>query len=65
MWSLVLPPFSPVTVVQVIDTIAFCNVSLNASSKILWGSIALRLVLSVVLLILAVTSTLKESVMMY
>ena len=61
MWPL---PFSPVTVVQVVD-IAFCNVSLNASSKILWESIALRLVLSAMLLILAVTSTLKESVMMY
>jgi hypothetical protein len=60
-----LPPFSPVTVVQVIDA-AFCNISLiNAPVQLLWCIIALRLVLGVILLILAVTSNLKESVMMY
>jgi len=54
-----------VTVVQVIDA-AFCNISLiNAPVQLLWCIIALRLVLGVILLILAVTSNLKESVMMY
>ena len=61
----VLPPFSPVTVVQVID-FSFCNHSLTqASSNLLLGLAALRLILSAVLLFLAIISTLTESVVMY
>ena len=57
--------FSPVTVVQVID-FSFCSSTLsNASSNLLLGVVALRLVLSVMLLVLAAISTLRESVMMY
>ena len=57
--------FSTVTVVQVID-FSFCSSTLsNASSNLLLGVVALRLVLSVMLLVLAAISTLRESVMMY
>ena len=58
--------FSPVTIVQVID-VAFCNISItNVSSQMLpWVITTLRLVLAAMLLILAVISTLKGSVVMY
>jgi hypothetical protein len=61
-----LPTFPPVTVVQVID-FSFCSISFsNAShSQQMLGTGALRFVFSVVLLILAVISTVKQSVVMY
>ena len=63
-----LPPFSPVTVAQVIG-VAFCKISLSSppSQLLPWclQIMALRLMLGAMLLTLAVSSTLKESVMMY
>ena len=60
-----IPPFSTVTIAQVLD-FSFCNFSLtNASSHLLLGITALRIVLSVMLLVLAIFSTLKESVAVY
>jgi hypothetical protein len=57
--------FSPVTVVQVLG-FAFCNISAGSPpSQLLWCIAALRLVLGAIFLILAVTSSLKASVMMY
>ena len=67
MTTYLLPPFSPVTVVQVID-VAFCNMSLsNGSLQQLLGMAraVLQTVLGTLLLILAVISTLKESIVMY
>ena len=62
-----LPPFSPVEVIEVIDLVS-CNISLdqsNASLHLLWGIAILRIVLSVMLLVLALVSTLKQSVVLY
>jgi hypothetical protein len=60
-----LLPFPLVTVVQVID-LSFCNISLsNVSLQTLWGVTALRIILGVMLLILAVIPTLKGAVLMY
>ena len=71
-WPHALPPCSLVTVVQVTIDVAFCNISdepsltwSNALLQLLWGLTAFRLVLGVMLLILAVISTLKDSVVMY
>ena len=69
-WLPPLAPLSPVTVVQVTIDVAFCNISYesslsNALLQQLWGLITLRLVLGVMLLILAVISTLKDSIVMY
>jgi hypothetical protein len=64
MWPL-LHPFSPVTVVQVLD-ISFCNASMsNASFHLVLAIITLGIVLGVMLLMLAVISTLKESFVLY
>jgi hypothetical protein len=69
-WGLICGPLSlttlsPVTIVQVID-VAFCNISVGSPpSQLLWCIVTLRLVLGAILSILAVTSSLKESVMMY
>jgi hypothetical protein len=66
-WNFICGPlyFSPVTVVQVID-FSFCNSSLsNASAHLLLGITAIRVVLGVMLLILAVISNLKQSVALY
>jgi hypothetical protein len=58
-------PFSTVTIIQILE-FSVCNFSLsNASSHLLLGITALRIVLSVMLLVLSVFSTLKESVAMY
>jgi len=58
-----------VTAVQVTIDVAFCNhissEPRDASLKLMWGITAVRMVLGVMLLILAVISTLKESVVMY
>jgi len=57
-----------VTVVQITIDVAFCNVSTvsnNATLQLLWVITALRMVLGVMFLILAVISTLRESVAMY
>ena len=55
-----------VTVVQVVADVAFCNISLsNSPLQLLWGIATLRLGLGVMLLILAVISTLMESVALY
>ena len=61
-----LPLFSPVTAVQVIG-FSFCNSSLtnDRASHLMLGIIVLRIVLSVMLLMLAVVSTFKESIAMY
>jgi hypothetical protein len=64
-WHCLLPPFSPVTVVQIMD-FSFCNISFNdAPSPLLLGATALQFVFSVMLFILAVIPTLKESVVLY
>ena len=63
-----LPPSALVTAVQLTDYVAFCNISTessNAPYQLLWGLTALRIVLGAMLLILAIVSTLKESVAMY
>ena len=68
MASWLLPPFALVSAVQVTDDVASCNLSTessNASLQLLWGLTALRIVLGSMLLILAVISTLKQSVAMY
>jgi hypothetical protein len=61
-----LPPFSPVAAVQV-NEVAFCNIISLSSPPLwlLWCITALRHILGAMLVILAVTSTLKESVVMY
>jgi len=54
-----------VTVVQVID-VSFCNISYSqATSHLLWSLTALRFVFAVTVLMLAVISTLKESIALY
>jgi hypothetical protein len=54
-----------VTVVQIMD-FSFCNISFNdAPSPLLLGATALQFVFSVMLFILAVIPTLKESVVLY
>ena len=56
------------TVVQVTTDVGTCNISSdtsNATLQLLWGITSLRVVLGIMLLILAVISTLKESVVMY
>ena len=59
------PPVSPVTVVQVVN-FSFCNGSFsNASSHLVLTILTLGIVLSVMLLMLAVISTLKQSIMLY
>ena len=53
---------------QVTIDVAFCNFSMepsNASLQLMWSIEALRMILGVMLLTLAVISTLKESVSMY
>ena len=53
---------------QVTTDVAFCNFSVKSSSAsllLMWGIAALRIVLGVMLLMLAVISTLKQSVAMY
>ena len=60
--------FSLATVVQVTMDVAFCNISSepsNAALQLLWGITSLQMALGVMLLILAVISTLKESVVLY
>ena len=70
-WLLPLAPLSPVTVVQVTIDVAFCNISYGPSNSsfklqlVQWGVTALRTVLGIMILILAVISALKESVAMY
>jgi len=61
-----------VTVVQVTIDVAVCNFSSNPSNvdtsksyQLTWGITALRLVLAIMLLILAVIPSLKQSVAMY
>ena len=62
---ILLHHFSSVTVVQAIDS-SFCIFSLsNVSSHLLSGITALQIILSVMLLVLPVISTSKESVAMY
>ena len=64
-WPLSHATFCSVTVVQVID-VSFCNVSYShATSHLLWSLTALRFVFAVMVLTLAVISTLKESVALY
>ena len=60
-----LPPFSPVTIVRVLD-LSFCNISwANAPLLLdLYNDIP-RFVLGATLLVLAVAQTLKQSVDMY
>ena len=60
--------FSLVTAVQVTTDVAFCNFSSESSNdalQLLWGVMALRMALGVVLLILAVISTVGGSIVMY
>ena len=64
MCPCLLPPFSPVVVVEVID-FPLCIIYLNPPSHLPSSIMALRFVLSIMLLILAVISTLKESIVMY
>ena len=64
-----MPPtvfFSPVTAVEVIDK-SFCKISLSdaPSLDLMWSISSLRIVLGVVLLLLAVISTLKQAVVWY
>jgi hypothetical protein len=58
--------FSPVTAVEVIG-ISFCKISLSdtPSLDVMWSISALRSVLGAMLLILAVISTLKQSIAWY
>ena len=65
--ALWLPPCSLVTVVQVTTDVAFCSFSPESSNALqaAWGITALRIILSFMLLILAVFSTLRESVAMH
>ena len=64
-WRHLLASFSPVTVVQFLD-LSFCTASLNnvPSLLIIYDAIP-RFVLAVVLLALAVTQTLTQSIHMY
>ena len=60
-----LSPYSPVKVIQVVD-VAFCNISfIKAPSHLVFGFPLLRFVLGVMLLILVVISSLKQSVVLY
>ena len=61
-----IPPFSPVTVVQIMD-LSFCNISFNDAQSflLLLGATVLQFFFSVMLFILAVIPTLKESVVLY
>ena len=63
-WPCRLPPFSPVTVVQVMD-FSFCSILRDTPSSLLLGTTALRSGFSVMLFILAVIPTLKESLVLY
>lgn len=60
-----LPPFSPVTIVQVMD-VSICNSSWNNSRLVIpvYNGIP-RFLLGATLLMLAVTQTLKQSISMY
>ena len=71
-WGLVvsmhlIPPFSPVTVVQIQDfsDASLCNILLNIPLNLAIYFTSPRFSLSVVLFTLALTQTLKESVAMY
>ena len=65
MAPFLLLPIPPVTVVQVMD-VTFCSISFRkAPSHLVFGFPILRFVLGVMLLMLAVISTLKQSVAMY
>ena len=68
MWPHISTTFLPVTVVQIVD-LSFCNSSFSSApshgSQLLLSITALHLVFGVMLLILALISTLKESVVLY
>ena len=71
-WGLVasmhlIPPFSPVTVVQIQDfsNASLCNILLSIPLNLTIYFTSPRFTLSVVLFTLALTQTLKESVAMY